>query len=228
MKLVLKHVSLIFLLTACASSIPQTPSQTSPAPSPTPIIETPKPFPSPLPEIWIGDGGLISSQPCAFPCFLGVFIGETRLDEVIPLLEGYGIISCNYHTERIIACGSNVVDIIVGANDSTLIVDGITYLPSVSITLNDIVKKYGAPSMIQVELDGTPEATTVYAFVLWELPQMRIDLPENVDFGNHDYLIENTTEIQSVSYLNESTYSVYASSEYFQLWNGYGIYQPKK
>ena len=45
-------------------------------------------------DIDIGDGGLLSGLPCSSPCTFGIRIGETQLEQVIPILEKNGISRC--------------------------------------------------------------------------------------------------------------------------------------
>src|SRR5678816_35815 len=45
-------------------------------------------------DIDIGDGGLLSGLPCPSPCAFGIHIGETQLDQVIPVLENNSITRC--------------------------------------------------------------------------------------------------------------------------------------
>lgn len=45
-------------------------------------------------DIDIGDGGLLSGLPCSSPCTFGIRIGETQLEQVIPILEKNGVSRC--------------------------------------------------------------------------------------------------------------------------------------
>ncbi len=202
------------ILAACAAPNTEIPSQPQTQTQSIPVAEM-------LP---IGDGGIISNQPCAAPCFFGIHIGETRLDQVVSRLEHNDISPCYQFNERIIVCGTSVIQIIVGVEPSTYVVDGITYYPSTSILIGEMIKKYGYPNITQVETEGTPEATSVSMFLLWDSIKMRVNLPEVGDIEN--YIIKNTTEVESISFMNEASYSNLIASSYPQPWKGYGTYHP--
>src|SRR5574338_1158180 len=74
-------------------------------------------------DIDIGDGGLLSSQPCPSPCAFGVQIGETQLDQVIPVLEANGITRCWTEPSvswSLVSCGGNRLNVQVD-NQSGLV-----------------------------------------------------------------------------------------------------------
>jgi hypothetical protein len=208
-----------FILTSC--SIPKSEALTK-----APITITPTSFEFTAKTLHVGDGGLISGQPCASPCFFGIHIGRTRLEKVISILETNEISPCYYDNETRIECGEGVYYIIIGADPSTFIVDGIVYYPGISISVGDVIKKYGNPNWIYVEPDGIPGATTVTMFLLWDSIKMRVDLPEMPDIGEQIYVVENTTEARKITYLDETSYSNPATSGFPQVWKGYGEYKP--
>ena len=209
------------MLVACAA--PKTVIQTQIIDTPTQISIATHPM---MKLENIGDGGLISNQPCESPCFFDIRIGETHFDQVVSILENNTISPCYQFNERIIICGKDTSSIIVGADPSTFIVDGITYYPSILISIGDIIKKYGNPNLVQVEPDGIPEATTVTMFLLWDSIKMRVDLPEVTDIGEQIYVIENITEAPKITFLNETSYSSLTDSGLMQPWKGYGTYKP--
>lgn len=214
-------VSLLVILTACVAPKTVIQTQIIDTPTRTPIQTHPV-----IKTLTIDDGGLISNQPCESPCFFNIRIGETHLDQVVSILENDGISPCHQFNERIIVCGQDVSSIIIGADASTFIVDGVTYYPSILIPIGEIIKKYGNPNLVQVEPDGTPEATTVNLFLLWDSIKMRVDLPEVPDTGEQIYVIENTTEARKITFLNKISYSNLATSGFMQPWKGYNTYKP--
>jgi hypothetical protein len=72
-------------------------------------------------DIDIGDGGLLLGQPCASPCTFGIQIGETQLDQVIPVLENNGISRCWTEPNlswSLISCGGNRLNVQVDMHTS--------------------------------------------------------------------------------------------------------------
>jgi hypothetical protein len=207
---------LLITLVAC------TPPNVGPPPRPviaasqTAIITTEATLP-------IGDGGLITGQPCQSPCFFGIHVGETPLNQVISSLGNYGISSCSMSSDTTVFCGVEFVSIAIGADPSTLIVDGIQYTPSIPITVEEILKKYGNPSFIYVSSGDIPEAPTISTLLLWDSIRMRVDLPETEE---QSHLLENTTRIEWIIFLDETSYTSLTASGYAQPWKGYGSYEP--
>lgn len=176
-------------------------------------------------DIDIGDGGLLSGLPCPSPCTFGVRIGETQLDQVIPVLAKNGISRC--WTEPnvswfLIACGGNRLNVQVDTH--TNLVNGIWFSPRVAISLGDIIEKYGEPNYVTVDQDGAPGA--IHPRFYWSLIRMLVLLPE---ISDETYDVEITTEVEAISFLDENLYrtSEKESDPYYKPWNGYGLYQPE-
>lgn len=208
----------LVLITLVACTAPKTNTQIL-------ITEIPTLLPSsthPVVEMSsIGDGGLISGQPCALPCFFGIRIGETLLDQVIPVLESKGVAPCHQIDEMNIFCSaSDIANISVSVDKTTRRVNGIGYDPSIQVTVDDIIGKYGDPDLIYIELGGIPESTTTSMLLVWSSIELEIDLGTIPDIGNHNFIVENTTEVRWV------TYSAVNYTESSQPWKGYGTYQP--
>jgi hypothetical protein len=222
-----KSLSLILLLgmlAGCTGRNAQTPIPTVRAATPTsrlPILNTES-----LP---IGDGGLISDQPCASPCFFEIRIGETQLAEVAPILEKSGIYPCYDFNESAVACGDGIFTIFVRADPATFIVDGMTYYPSIPVSIGDVITKYGEPDRTWVQSEGTPEDPYMSMFLLWDSRKMSINLPDDYDSSNiakQAYTIESETEIWSVSFMNDSDFYNLFSNSHAKPWNGYDDYVP--
>jgi hypothetical protein len=177
----------------------------------------------------IGDGGLLSGEPCASPCFFEIRIGETPLQQVIPTLEHYGVSPCVQYDETNVPCGIGFfANAWLTIDSSTSIVNGIGYDPSIRISVKDIIEKYDTPNSVQVELDnaGTPELPTLRISLLWDALKMAVDLPENSDGEWEFYVIENTTEVWWINFSNDAYYFGLTTNEYPQPWKGYGTYEP--
>ena len=119
----------------------------------TSIVETEVPI-LPSEELPIGDGGLLSAQPCESPCFFGVRLGETKFDEIIQILKTNGLSPCFKDLRSTdfesVVCGVDKPKVRVGISEN--IVNGIWYLPSITLSVGDIIAKYGEPSYVQALL----------------------------------------------------------------------------
>lgn len=190
------------------------PTTTSPPITNLPIASTPSQA-----LIDIGDGGLISGKPCEAPCFFEIQIGETQLDQVVSALEHYGVSSCTQYIDNV-SCG---VSIFIGTHSQTPIIDSIGYFPNTPVSVEAIIKKYGNPDLIQVFPGVFPEDITVSVQLFWDSINMRIHLPE---IDGQRYSIENTTNIEWVTFFDEGLYSGLIANGYSKSWNGFGVYTP--
>jgi len=196
-------ILLLLVLTACTTF--QTGVQTR-----VPIAPAETPFPLAVPTPFIGDGGMITGQPCALPCFFGIHIGGTSLEQVILILEDNGISSYSQDEEPKILCRNRIV---VGVNKSTFIVDSIGYYPNITITVEEIILKHGAPDAIQVIPTSIPEAPKTAILLMFDELRMRI-IPPEID--GREYFISGSTEIESVNYFDETLYAETNDSTFSQ------------
>jgi hypothetical protein len=178
-------------------------------------------------KINIGDAGLLSGAPCASPCVFGIQAGETRLDQVPPLLEANGISKC--FTEPsvswiLVSCGMGRFN--VQADAQTKIVNGIWFHPNTSISVGEIIKKYGEPDFVAVSHDKLLEGSTIQIYLYWDSDRMSVVLPK---IEGEIYIIEKATEIEGADFSNEELYQDSSEVEFgpfYKLWHGYGAYQP--
>lgn len=173
-------------------------------------------------DIDIGDGGLLSGQPCTSPCTFGIHIGETQLDQVIPVLENNGISRCWTEPNlswSLISCGGNRLNVQVDMH--TGLVTAIWFDPSVPISLGDIIEKYREPDYGTVDQDA-PGRTRLRFY--WNSIRMVVLLPE---ISSDTYAVRSTTEVEKISFSDETVYrtSDKASNPYYQPWKGYGLYR---
>ena len=201
------------------------------APSPTenstqvPALESPQP--TAFPEMAdIGDGGLLSGLLCAAPCVYGIQIGETPLDQVIPTLQQNGLSECLAEESLSwigITCGYSVV---VQVDRATSIVNATGFYPSVPISLEQIIEKYGEPDFVSIQADGPEDAPTSRMSLYWDDLKMAVEMHQ---IDNHIYVLEETTTAKMVLFLDEVQYvdsSDVPFGEYYKRWNGYGAYEP--
>lgn len=209
---------LLILLVSCAAPAAEISPQIT-------VLESPQP--TALPErADIGDGGLLSGLPCAAPCVYGIRIGETPLDQVIPMLEQNGLSECQTEESASwtsIICGYRVV---VQVDKATNVVNVTGFYPSVPISLGEIIEKYGEPDFVSLQADGSAEAPASRISLFWNKLKMTVEMPQ---IDSHIYALEGTTTAEMVIFLDEAQYidsNKISFGEYYKRWNGYGDYQP--
>jgi hypothetical protein len=169
-KLAVSILSVMILVSSC--SVPKTA-----VPTQILVLETPHPTAVPK-RVNIGDGGLLSGLPCASPCVFGVRIGETQLDQVIPLLEENNISPCQREDSVswiAIGCGYSIS---VQVDTQTNIVNGIWFDPSDSVHLGNVVEKYGEPNFVSVDTEGPADVPTIQTTLYWDTIRMVVELPK--------------------------------------------------
>lgn len=216
-KLMVVSILLILLLISCSTFEPE-------SAAPNTIPGTPEPAPLPK-RADIGDGGLLSGMPCGSPCVFGIRIGETQLDQIAPFLEKNNISPCQREDSVswiAISCGYSVS---VQVDTSTNIVNGIWFYPSLTISLGDIIEKYGEPNFIYFDPEGPADAPTVQMILYWDALGMQVEMPQ---IDGKEYDLQKTTSIGSVAFTDMELYpgsSDIQFGEFYKLWNGYGMYR---
>ena len=151
-------------------------------------------------------------------------VGETQLEQVIPELEKNGITGCLEEPSVSWAafhCGGLDVQVATDTN----VVNGVWFKPQVPISLADSIGKYGEPNLVTLSPEGPQEEPTIGMIVYWDSLRMLVEMPKV--YGKF-YVVERTTEVRSVTFLDEELY--FGSSEiefgdYHNPWNGYSIYE---
>lgn len=174
-------------------------------------------------DIYIGDAGLLSGQPCPSPCAFGIHVGETQLEQVIPELGKNGVSRCWTETNltwSLVSCGGTRFNVQVVTE--TNLVTAIWFDPSVPISFGDIVEKYGEPNFVTVFQDGPDIIRTVF---YWNSIRMSVTLPE---ISGDTYDVRETREVERIQFSDENLYRISdkESDSYYQPWAGYGVYQP--
>lgn len=192
--------------------------------SPTPFIQF---YLMLTQRIDIGDGGLISHQPCGAPCAFGIQAGETRLEQVVPLLKKYGLAKCMTEPSIswiLVSCGIGRFN--VQADTGTGIVNGIWFYPNTSITVGEIIAQYGEPDFVSLDFQGYLEQPAIQMNLYWDSIRMLVRLP---DMAGNSYIINKDTRILSVDYSDDQLYQDSSEVEFgsfYRQWSGYGDYQP--
>ena len=173
----------------------------------------------------IGDGGILSGVPCSAPCVFGIQAGETRFDQVIPTLEKNGIASSKCFTEPnvswfLFTCGAGRLNVQV--DTQTNIVNAVWFLPNDSISLGELIEKYGEPNYVTVDQEAPG---TIHPRFYWNSIRMLVMLPQ---ISGKTYAVEKDTEVEGIDFSDENLYRISdkETEPYYKPWKGYGIYQP--
>jgi len=177
------------------------------------------------PRLDIGDGGFLSGEPCGPPCFWEIVPGQTTEAEVIEILQRRGIYAIcetwNSESEgarRGISCGSRLVISFEQGGD---VVAGVGFSPSLSITVEDVIAKYGEPELVEVGGLGVHvvdfQLTMAYPGILtWVRLPLQDELP---------YILEPSTGIRNISYaVDFGDPHYYEDNPHWKEWYGYGEY----
>jgi hypothetical protein len=182
-----------------------------------------QPQPSTTPAIDIGDGGLISGEPCGPPCFYGIRPDITTFQEVdkILSLSTFGAFCERFDDTKTsgfrgFACGEAFTIVFVNHSDD---VYSLGYTPKQSITIGEVIEKYGEPSSVAVITGGYKESTSMMR-IYFSQYSMSIAMNE---INGTSYLIQSSSIIGRVSYEGKNSYQE-LTSLLNQKWVGYGEY----
>lgn len=119
-----------------------------------------------LPNQW--DGGLFSEEPCQAPCFAGIIPGITVESELVDIIEdNERFQGCELEDRpnqgRWVSCNGLIITI----NKTNSTVDGVGFKTSQQFSLEDVMSKYGEPTLTSVIPIGIPEAPEIAMVVFW-------------------------------------------------------------
>ena len=176
---------------------------------------------SPKPKIDIEDGGFLSEEPCGPPCFWGIVPGKTTEEQAIEILQERGIFElCSAFDreraggERGIECGSRVfISFELGSD----IVRGLRFNPPSTITVQDVIEKYGEPE--SVEVGGVGVHVLNYQMLL-AYPKMFTLIRLSYQ-KEYPYLLTPLTSVREIVYYPEFG----GEFSLREVWRGYGEYR---
>jgi hypothetical protein len=186
-------------------------------------------FPTPSPTPAIGDGGLISNNPCGPPCFYGITPGLTTEKEVDEVTNKYVNIFSNcepYHLKirenhRGLICDDVALTYIFDT------VDRLSYEPGISIVLDDVINSIGPPDIVSSSINSLPDKPFYSdAILFYDEKHMILIIP---DQSGTEITLAPDTQVIRVTYLYESNYEKLKtlSTLFSTPWRGYGIYEAK-
>lgn len=235
-------VVFVFAATACKGGVEGNGNLISPTPT-IPRTRVPRTTAtSTLPILVIGDGGLLSGEPCGPPCFWGIEPGKTTQSEAFQILTKLDVMKAcesydyfeNLTNEWIggWACQSKFDyrfekprGFGVSFRKSTGIVDNVGFVPTIPITLQDVIAKHGFPDVVVVLDNGLPEYPTVQASIYYS--DLRTIFPLSEEQEGTEFHIEPTTLIDGVVYLDSDSlqHDLEIFAENILPWHGYGAYK---
>jgi hypothetical protein len=169
----------------------------------------------------IGDGGVLTGEPCGPPCFWGIYPGLTTEAQVLEVLQKKRIESdCKLFDRtqeggrRGITCLDTIL-IIFTEN----VVEDIGFSTSEQILVEEVIKHYGEPDHILVAITSTPEYPETTMTLFFDDIQTSLVLPEQKGIS---YQVTTTTEVVNIGYSDEKSYKTTSSS--LPGWDGYGVY----
>jgi len=101
-----------------------------------------------------------------------------------------------------------------------------TFVPTVSIPLGEVIEYYGDPDSVRFTSDSTTGVTTTGLLLYWESVPMFVELPPIADAT---YPVDRKTDIERIIFSDDQDVTAVAGqpiSEEKTLWRGYGNYQP--
>lgn len=173
----------------------------------------------------IGDGGLISGEPCEAPCFYNIVPDSTNEDELRNIIRETKVLNPCKKYDFTNSGGNSGYSC---ANSNLLIekglVTGLEFFPSSKIKLEDVFTKYGEPEKFVLKEENLPEypmqlnMRLIYSSLCMEI------FTEAKD--GTTYVIDYQTLVTQVTYLGktlckESNEDVYRNADD---WSGLGSY----
>ena len=172
----------------------------------------------------VGDGGLVSGDPCGPPCFWNITPGRSSMDDAIEQLRIHGIYDqCETQDSNddqfiFISCGLAVS--IVFERGSPL-VRSVSFSPSAPIALKDAISAIGPPACILVLSPLLPDHPATYAHLEFGSP------PATIYLAPQDAMSFKAAAESVVTHVVYRAGSSLANEFACQPWTGYGEYHPQ-
>jgi hypothetical protein len=121
-------------------------------------------------------------------------------------------------------------DITVDFDTHSDAIISLSFTPSYPIELQDVIKKYGEPSLVKAFTEGTPEYLLVDGTVFYDINFMYLILPQQQSMH---YNLQPATRIERVIYFSPQEYKAYIQfmngplrslSSRIVPWKGYAEY----
>jgi hypothetical protein len=174
----------------------------------------------------IGDGGFLSGDSCGPPCFFGIIPGSTTKIDAERLLQSRGLNQdCkkfdNTKESGVRAIGCNSL-IVILQNNIDIVAD-VGFQPSQQIMVEEVIAKYGEPSVVlMATIAPSNRQITAFMSLYFDNINTILGLAEQ---NSGMYQISPTTPVIDIKYLDNDEYKFHR--RYVHSWNGYGVYQER-
>ena len=101
-----------------------------------------------------------------------------------------------------------------------------TFAPTVSIPLDEVIEYYGDPDSVRFTSDSTTGITTTGLLLYWDSVPMFVELPP---IATITYAVDRKTKIGMIIFSDDQDVITVARQQLSEekiVWNGYGNYQP--
>jgi hypothetical protein len=175
----------------------------------------------------IGDGGFLTEEPCGPPCFWNIIPATTQKQESIDIFQEhfnqyFGVSNCSQWPQswntQLIECKP----VVIGFNADGY-VEGISFIPTQSITVGDVISKYDDPNDVSTigigdEIIGKTKWVSVSLF--FNKIRTIIILPSQ-DGTNYD--VQPSTPVMMIVYPDDTIWAL-AKTQQLTQWKGFGEY----
>jgi hypothetical protein len=186
-------------------------------------VRAPIPTARPTSQVDIGDGGLVSQDPCGPPCLLGITPGQSSLDDVERQLEQYGLMATCEHISVSWSCYSFSSSISIIMDEEKEKVSHIWFYQP-GVTLGEVIDTYGDPDVWVMDKHTDTGWFDIELCFNKISTIAELEALESVEYGDH-YPAQPSTTITKLVYLDGGCESFYPSFV-LEPWTGYGDYPP--
>ena len=180
-----------------------------------------------------GDGGFITGEPCAPPCFEGMVPGITREADVIQILIEHDVYNTCTRTEfQEETKGTEELGGLLCSRflaftfePRTNLLTQIGFNTAGHLTIEETITKHGKPDSVWVWLEGSPDQPVVGMKLYYNEMRTILSLPTT---QRDKYIVDTSTPINRIIYLNQYYYDTALSDheiEGLMEWYGYGEYE---
>lgn len=214
---------------ACQANVESASAPTFPSMAAIIVIRA-SPTPT-SPIVIIGDGGLLSGEPCGPPCFWGIEPGKTTYLESIEVLTKMGLYNMCRTTEI-----PEVGEIFLGCpsfagitfRQTDMVVESLGFEVDPPIELQDIIIKYGPPDAVGIVNMGGVEIPSLRTSIYYFKIRTIFSLSETQE--NWEYKILPTSLIDGATYVDQQYLieELDILGKFILDWKGYGIYRRRR
>jgi hypothetical protein len=171
----------------------------------------------------LGDGGLLSGDPCGPPCFLKIQPGITTKQQVLEILKARtNLQDCVFTSDAKIEYSYLTCEPADITFDKSGIVGSINFKVQKPVPIGDIIAKFGQPSNVYINTtkwDNKDNTLAVGAKLFYNDLRMSIYL---ADENAQTYSIAESSQVLSIAYFSKD---MWGSMLPGSIWTGYEKYE---